>query len=73
MQEGRKTQAKICYNYTSMGPYKDCFCFCNVALNSLVMAQMGCDLLKTDPTMFYMVGFNFMIAFVNEMKSILKC
>jgi hypothetical protein len=32
------------------------------------MAQMGCNLLKTDPTTIYMVGFNFMIAFVNEMK-----
>ena len=37
------------------------------------MAQMGCDLLKTDPTTVYMVGFNFVIAFVNEIKSILKC
>jgi len=37
------------------------------------MPQMGGDLLKTDPTPVYMVGFNFIIAFVNEMKSILKC
>ena len=73
MQEERKRQVKIFYNYTSMCPYKACFCFCNVALNSLVMAKMGCDLLKTDRTTVYVVGFNFMIAFVQEMKSILKC
>lgn len=73
MQEERKTQVKIFYNHTSMFPYKNCFYFCKVALNSLVMPQMGGDLLKTDPTPVYMVGFNFIIAFVNEMKSILKC
>jgi hypothetical protein len=56
-----------------MCPYKDGFCFCNIALNALVMAQIGCNLLKTDPTRVYVVGFDFMIAFVKEMNSILKC